>query len=162
MNASMQFNDAFHLPFDEMSSSSLNDYNGDGSFALGEIMQQKSVTRFDDVTPSTEAASSVDAALQGLSRENDDDVFPDSRSYLESVYDSLRNSLQRQQQDNANERSMSHDQLLQASVSESGHMSMAHQSSANLRVAAVWHTKSKLYVTRSVAGLFITGESSAT
>jgi hypothetical protein len=146
MNASMQFNDASHLPFDEMSSSSLNDYNGDGSFALGEIMQQKSVTRFEDVTP-------VDAALQGMSGEDAGDVFPESRSYLESVYDSLRNSLQ-QQQDNANERSMAHDQLMQASVSESGHMSMAHQSSANLRVAAVWHTKSKLYVT--------TGESSAT
>jgi hypothetical protein len=127
MNASMQFNDAFHLPFDEMSSS-LNGYIGDDSFALGEIMQQKSVPRFDDVTPPTDA-----------------DAFPDSRSYLESVYDSLRNSLQRQPDNDANEQSMGYDQLLETSVSETGHMSIAQQSSANLRVAAIWETKSKLY-----------------
>jgi hypothetical protein len=155
MNASMQY-DAFHLPFDEMSSSSLNEYNGDGSFALGEIMQQKSVTRFEDVTPSADATSSVDAALQGMSGEDAGDAFPDSRNYLESVYDSIRNSLQRQEDNDSNERSMAHDQLLQASVSESGHMSMAQQSSANLRVAAIWHTKSKLYVIIRVAGLFTT------
>jgi hypothetical protein len=125
MNGSMQFNDGFNLPFDEMSSSSLNDYNGDDSFALGEIMQQKSAPRFDDVTPPT--------------------ALPDSRSYLESVYDSLRNSLQRQQDNDANEQSMGCDQLLETSVSETGHMSSAQQSSANLRVAAIWETKSKLY-----------------
>jgi hypothetical protein len=149
MNASMQFGDAFHLPFDENSSSSLNDYNGDASFALGEIMQQKSATHFED-TPPTHTAASGEGGLQGLSGEVAD-AFQASCSFLASAYDSLRNSFQRQRENDVNERSMGHDQLLHTSVSESGqlssHMSMAQQSAVKLpKVAAVLRAKTKLYV----------------
>jgi hypothetical protein len=147
MNASMQFNDAFRLPFDESSSGSLSEYNGDASFALGEIMQQKSITHFED-TPPTNTAASVEADLHALSGE-DADAFQSARSFLTSAYDSLRNSFQRQRENDVNERSMGHDQLLHASASEScqisGHMSMAQQSAAKLpKVAAVLRAKTKL------------------
>jgi hypothetical protein len=148
MNASMQFNNTFQLPFDETSSSSLSEYNGDASFALGEIMQQKSVTYFGD-TPPTNTAASDEAYMQGLSGE-DADAFQTSRSFLTYACDSFRNSFQRQREHDVNERSMGHDQLLHTSASEpchiSGHMSMAQQSAAKLpKVAAAMRAKTKLY-----------------
>jgi hypothetical protein len=139
MNASLQFGDAFDLPFDEMGVS-VNDndamYNADGSFALGEIMQQTSVSHFADVTEPSPAQS----ALHSLTHEIE--AAPVERSFLESLYDSLRNSFQRQQNDN--DASVGQHDALQTSVSE---QTVAPQAAAKVaRISAMLHGKTKLYV----------------
>jgi hypothetical protein len=161
MNTSMQFGEAFDLPLDEMGAVvGINDhdadsYNADGSFALGEIMQHASATHFADVAEplpvqslahELEAAAAATAAAEPV----------EQRSFLESLYDSLRNSFQRQHDNDA---SMGHDPL-QTSVSESGHwsgqvsMQAPPQAAAKVvtpRVAAMLHGKTKLYVSKCLA-----------
>jgi hypothetical protein len=156
MNTSMQLGEAFDLPLDEMGVVvGINDhdadlYNADGSFALGEIMQHASATHFADVAeplpvaPSALPSHELEAAATA--------PVVEQRSFLESLYDSLRNSFQRQQDNDA---SVGHDPL-QTSVSESGHWSgqvsmQAPQAAAKVvtpRVAAMLHGKTKLYVSK--------------
>jgi hypothetical protein len=152
MNASMQFGDAFDLPLDEMDvGMQVNDdmYHADGSFALGEIMQHTSATHFADVA--VEPSATVQSAVQHSLTHELEGAATTERSFLESLYDSLRNSFQRQSD---NDSSTVPDQL-QASVSESGHLSgqlsMTQQTAAEVtpRVAmAMMHGKTKLYVSR--------------
>jgi hypothetical protein len=141
LNASMQFSDAFEVPSDEMDD--VDDYGNDGSFTMGEIMQQKSLSHMDATTEqATDAATLLSDPAAAVA----------PKGLLGSVYDSLRNSWNRQNDaDNANnEASMAPDQLLQGSMSESGqvsgHMSMA-QSTNNIKVAGAFLPgKSSVYV----------------
>jgi hypothetical protein len=154
MNASMQLGDAFDLPLDEMDVGiQVNDdmYNADGSFALGEIMQHTSATHFADVAVEPSATVQQSALHNSLTTHDLEGAATTERSFLESLYDSLRNSFQRQSD---NDSSTVPDQL-QASVSESGHLSgqlsMTQQTTAEVtpRVSmAMMHGKTKLYVSR--------------
>jgi hypothetical protein len=155
MNASMQLGDAFDLPLDEMEVGiQVNDdmYNADGSFALGEIMQHTSATHFADVAVEPSATVVQSAVPNSLTTTHElEGAATTERSFLESLYDSLRNSFQRQSD---NDSSTVPDQL-QASVSESGHLSgqlsMTQQTTAEVtpRVSmAMMHGKTKLYVSR--------------
>lgn len=134
MNNSMHLDGDFQLPFDDLenldSNTGAGDYDADGSFALGEIMQQNSISRFDEPVAMMEE--------------------PVPKGFVGTMYDSLKNSVGRQNEDNQPINTQLHDNSGIAesgggdiSGQMSGHMSLYHhQSSTHFAPVFGFTTKS--------------------
>lgn len=137
---SMQFDDAFQLPFDDVSSLNGGEYDADGSFALGEIMQQKSF-------------SQVNENLAVLEE-------PAPKGLVGTLYDSFKNSVDRQNDGDDTNNVPLQDTLQSGGGAKSGtgsmsgqmsgHMSMSHQSSTHFAPVFGFSTKTSACVSHGM------------